>query len=62
LKQGWIEGRDEGAEECKKLQKTIDIQDSIIANAVKNLVRQGFSPQQIAQIMQLDIEEIKKYI
>jgi predicted transposase/invertase (TIGR01784 family) len=60
--EGIKEGREKGAEERKKLQKTIDIQGSIIANAVENLVKQGFSPQQIAQIMQLDLEEIKKYI
>jgi hypothetical protein len=36
--------------------------DSTIVNTVKNLIDQGFSPQQVAQIMQLEIEEVKKYI
>jgi predicted transposase/invertase (TIGR01784 family) len=53
--EGRAEGRAEGEEERKKLQNAI-------ANTVKNLVKQGLSPQQIAQIMQLDIEEVKKYI
>jgi ATP/maltotriose-dependent transcriptional regulator MalT len=36
--------------------------DNIITNAIKNLVSQGLSPQQIAQILQLDVEEVKKNI
>jgi predicted transposase/invertase (TIGR01784 family) len=67
LYKGRAEGRAEGEEERKKLQSTIEIQeknlaqkDNVIANAVKNLIEQGFSSQQIAQIMQLDIEELKK--
>jgi hypothetical protein len=52
---GWYKGRAEGEEEREKLQ-------NIIANTVKNLIKQGLSPQQIAQIMQLDIEEVKKSI
>jgi predicted transposase YdaD len=71
---GLYKGRAEGEEERKKLQKKIELQeknlaqkdevlaqkDNVIANAVKNLVKQGLSPQQIAQIMQLDVEEVMR--
>jgi predicted transposase/invertase (TIGR01784 family) len=51
LAEGMEKGRAEGEEERKKLRNAI-------AYTVKNLVEQGFSQQQIAQIMQLDIEEL----
>jgi predicted transposase/invertase (TIGR01784 family) len=35
--------------------------DSMIANAIKNLIQQGMSPQQVAQILQLDVEEVRKH-
>jgi predicted transposase/invertase (TIGR01784 family) len=49
------EGLAEGEEERKKLQVAL-------ANAVKNFIGQGMSPQQVAQILQLDEEEVRKNI
>jgi predicted transposase YdaD len=67
--EGRAEGRAEGEEERKKLQEALEInakalaqKDSMIANAVKNLAGQGMDPQQIAQILQLDVEEVRKNI
>jgi DNA-binding CsgD family transcriptional regulator len=47
-------------EERKKLQKSLAQKENMIANAVKNLIQQGMSPQQVAQILQLDVEEVRK--
>jgi predicted transposase/invertase (TIGR01784 family) len=59
---GLAKGLAEGEEERKKLQKVLAQKDSMIANAIKNLVGQGMSPGQIAQILQLDVEEVRKNI
>jgi hypothetical protein len=59
LAKGRKEGLAEGEEERKNLQVALD---SMIANAVKNLAGQGMSPGQIAQILQLDIKEVRKNI
>ncbi|MDR1525233.1 MAG: PD-(D/E)XK nuclease family transposase [Tannerella sp.] len=69
LAEGYAKGLAEDEEEQKKLQEAMEIKakalaqkDSIIANAVKNLTAQGMSPQQIAQILQSDVEEVRKNI
>jgi predicted transposase/invertase (TIGR01784 family) len=65
-----------GEKERQKLQEALDLKeknlaqkdealaqkDNIIANAIKSLISQGLSPQQISQILQLDIEEVQKNI
>jgi predicted transposase/invertase (TIGR01784 family) len=67
------EGRAEGEDERKKLQEALEIKEKnlvekdeahakFIANAVKTLAGQGMSLQQIAQILQLDVEEAGKYL
>jgi predicted transposase/invertase (TIGR01784 family) len=60
--EGLAEGLAEGEEERKKLQEALAQKDNMIANAIKNLVGQGMSPGQVAQILQLDVEEVRKYI
>jgi predicted transposase/invertase (TIGR01784 family) len=55
-------GMKKGEEIRIKLQKEIAQKENIIANAVKNLNRQGLSSQQIAEIMQLDIDEVMKIL
>jgi predicted transposase/invertase (TIGR01784 family) len=66
LAKGREEGREEGEakglakgeEERKKLQESLE---NMKANAIKNLIQQGMSPQQVAQILQLDVEEVRKH-
>ncbi|MDR1667964.1 MAG: PD-(D/E)XK nuclease family transposase [Bacteroidales bacterium] len=60
--EGIKEGRAAGEEDRKKLQEALAQKDGVIANAVKSLVGQGLSLQQIAQILQLDVEEVGKNI
>jgi predicted transposase YdaD len=60
--EGRDEGRKEGEEERKKLHEALVQKDNIIANVIKNFIRQGLSPQQIAQTLQLDVEDVKKFI
>jgi flagellar biosynthesis/type III secretory pathway protein FliH len=76
LAKGRKEGLAKDEKERKKLQEALAQKDealaqkdealarqnSMIANAVKNLVGQGMSPGQIAQILQLDVEEVRKNI
>jgi hypothetical protein len=74
IDKGIKEGRKEGEEERRKLQETLDTKekaivqkdetiaqkDNIIANAIKSLIGQGLSSQQISQILQLNLEEVEK--
>jgi DNA-directed RNA polymerase specialized sigma24 family protein len=58
--EGKEEGLAEGEEERQKLQEALAQKNSVITNAVKNLAGQGISPQQIAQVLQMDVEEVIK--
>jgi predicted transposase/invertase (TIGR01784 family) len=67
MDEGIDKGIKKGEEERRILQKTLDTKekaiaqkDNIIANAIKSLIGQGLSSQQISQILQLDFEEVEK--
>jgi predicted transposase/invertase (TIGR01784 family) len=60
--EGLDEGRAESEKERKQLQEALAQRDSMIANAARNLAKQGMSPQQIAQILQLDVEKVKEWL